>query len=130
MLEKSEAANYREAALEYLDGLYGYAMVLTRDHSAAGDLVQETYLRAASRFERLRADSNLKAWLYTILRNIHLNHVRHRQSGPQMVDIEDPYSGTSDILRSDCVDPLSSYIGKIQQRDVRRAIESLSPRVS
>ena len=32
--------------IEYLDGLYGYAMALTRNHARAEDLVQETYVRA------------------------------------------------------------------------------------
>jgi RNA polymerase sigma-70 factor (ECF subfamily) len=41
--------------LEYLDGLYGYAMVLTRNHAEAEDLVQETYVRAMPAMNRLRS---------------------------------------------------------------------------
>ena len=44
--------------VEYLDGLYSYAMVLTRNHAEAEDLVQETYVRALKAMGRLRAGSN------------------------------------------------------------------------
>jgi len=71
---------FRELALEYLDGLYGYAMTLSRSKTEAEDLVQETYLRAARAFGRLGPDTNLRSWLFTILRNVYLNLVRRRQS--------------------------------------------------
>src|SRR5580704_18056118 len=74
--------------IEYLDGLYSYAMVLSRNHAEAEDLVQETYVRAIQAFGRLRAGSNMKGWLFTILRNIWLNQLRKRRNGPQMIEIE------------------------------------------
>jgi RNA polymerase sigma factor (sigma-70 family) len=69
----------------YMDGLYGYAMVLTGDATVAADLVQETYVRAMEPMGRLREDSNVKAWLYTILRNIGLNQVRRQRTGPRLL---------------------------------------------
>src|ERR1700721_4786775 len=74
--------------LEYLEGLYSYAMILSRNHAEAEDLVQETYIRAMQAMRRLRADSNVKGWLFTILRNIWFNQLRKRRNGPQMVEIE------------------------------------------
>src|SRR5258708_14485329 len=58
---------------EVFDGLYGYAMVLSRDRTEAEDLVQETCVRAVQAIESLRPDGNGKGWLFTILRNIWLN---------------------------------------------------------
>ena len=49
--------------LHYIDGLYGYAMALTRNHAEAEGLVQETYVRAMQAMQKLRADSNIKGWL-------------------------------------------------------------------
>jgi RNA polymerase sigma-70 factor, ECF subfamily len=46
--------------IESIDGLYGYAMSLTRNHAQAEDLVQETYVRAIPAMERLQADSKSK----------------------------------------------------------------------
>src|ERR1700723_4496958 len=73
--------------IEHLDGLYSYAMVLSRNHAEAEDLVQETYVRAIQAMGRLRADSNTKGWLFTILRNIWLNQLRKRRNGPPMAEI-------------------------------------------
>jgi RNA polymerase sigma-70 factor (ECF subfamily) len=115
----------RELALEYLDGLYGYAMTLTRNKTEAEDLVQETYLRAVRAFDRLRPDSSVKSWLFTILRNIYLNQVRHQQSGPPMVEMEDQFSDLPDTTGSGELDQLSNYLTTLKRQDVHRAIESL-----
>ena len=69
-------------SIEYLDGLYGCALVLTRNHAEAEDLVQETYVRALQAMGRLRVGSNMKGWLFTILRNIWFNQLRKWRNGP------------------------------------------------
>jgi RNA polymerase sigma-70 factor, ECF subfamily len=74
--------------LEYLDRLYSYAMVMTRNRAEAEELVQETYMRAVTAARRLRPDSNIKSWLFTILRNVWLNQLRKRRSDPQIVEID------------------------------------------
>src|SRR3979490_2978380 len=84
----ARAGQANTMGVECLDGLYSYAMVLTRNHAEAEDLVQETYIRAMQAMRRLRADSNIKSWLFTILKNIWFNQLRKRRNGPQMVEIE------------------------------------------
>jgi RNA polymerase sigma-70 factor (ECF subfamily) len=46
-----------------------FAISLTRDLTAADDLVQDTVVKAWSNFDRFAAGSNMRAWLFTILRN-------------------------------------------------------------
>ncbi|MDT7814578.1 MAG: hypothetical protein QOJ42_4494 [Acidobacteriaceae bacterium] len=84
----AEAGQADRIGVECLDGLYSYALVLTRNHADAEYLVQETYVRAMQAVARLRAGSNMKGWLFTILRNIWFNQLRMRRNGPQMVEIE------------------------------------------
>jgi len=62
-----------QAFMNCPDGLSGYAMVLSRDRTEAEDLVQETCVRAMQAMESVRPCSNVKSWLFTILRNIWLN---------------------------------------------------------
>src|SRR5215472_8249522 len=81
---------------EYLDALYSYALVLARNNTEAEDLVQETCLRALRAMGRLRANSNLKSWLFTILRNIWLNQLRQRRTTPEMVELDSDGTGTND----------------------------------
>ncbi|HEX8892017.1 MAG TPA: sigma-70 family RNA polymerase sigma factor, partial [Terriglobales bacterium] len=72
---------------EYLDGLYGYAMVLSRNSTDAEDLVQETCLRALRAIDGLRAEGSVKSWLFTILRNIWLNQLRGRRTAPDQIEL-------------------------------------------
>lgn len=113
-----------QAALEYLDSLFGYAMVLTRNPTEAEDLVQETYLRAVRAFGRLMPDSKLKSWLFAIMRNIWLNQLRHERAGPMFieVDAEDDPGIPLDPLTND---PHVSYVRKLEREEVRAAIENL-----
>jgi RNA polymerase sigma-70 factor (ECF subfamily) len=112
------------AGLEYIDGLYGYAIVLTRNHAEAEDLVQETYVRAIQAMGRLRPDGNIKSWFFTILRNIWLNQLRRRRSGPQMVDMDAEDSVASEVP-SPTKDSLALYVTKFEQEQVREAIMKL-----
>ncbi|HMF79640.1 MAG TPA: sigma-70 family RNA polymerase sigma factor [Bryobacteraceae bacterium] len=116
---------FRESALQYLDRLYGYARTLTRNQAEAEDLVQETYRRAMRAFEHLRPDSNLRSWLFTILRNVWLNQVPHVRSNFRVVEMDEPVSGTWDFEDKSSKDPLLLYLTKVKQADVRKAIENL-----
>ena len=69
-----------EASLtEQIPYLRRYAAVLCRDRDRADDLVQECLLRAIDNIEQFQPGTNLRAWLFTILRNAYLNHCRRDQ---------------------------------------------------
>src|ERR1700689_392170 len=111
-------------SIEHVDGLYSYALVLTRNHAEAEDLVQETYVRAMPALGRLRAESNMKGWLFTILRNVWLNQLRKRRTGPRIVE-----TGVEDGFTHDMVEPSKDsyaiYVSKIETEQVRAAIQKL-----
>ncbi len=108
----------------YIDGLFGYAMVLTRNPADAADLVQETYVRALKAKESLGPGSNVKSWLFTILRNIWLNQLRHERTAPQLVELE-AHEGIADVAIETSKDPHAQYVSKIEQETVRNAIQQL-----
>jgi RNA polymerase sigma-70 factor, ECF subfamily len=107
--------------MEYMDGLYGYAMVLTGDATAAAGLVQETYVRAMEPIGRLREDSNVKAWLYTVLRNIRLNQLQQQRSRPRLLADEN----TADLIIETAKDPLALHVSKMEVEQMREAIMRL-----
>jgi RNA polymerase sigma-70 factor, ECF subfamily len=110
---------------EYIDGLYSYALVLTRNHAEAEDLVQETYVRAIPAMSRLRPESNVKAWLFRILRNIWINQLRKRRSDPQVG--QSAMEGVSvDNVANPGKDSYEIYAGKQEVLRVRAAIAQLS----
>jgi RNA polymerase sigma-70 factor, ECF subfamily len=107
---------------EYLNGLYGYAVVLSRNRTQAEDLVQETCLRALRAMERLRPDSNIKSWLFTILRNIWLNQLR--QSRTEVVELDLDENSANQAVDT-AKDPYAAYVSKVERDQVRQAIEQL-----
>ena len=111
--------------LEHTDGLFTYAMALTRNSFEAEDLVQETYVRAIEAMGRLREHSNVKAWLYTILRNIRLNQVRQRRTRPKLVEL-DAHENAADLVIDSARDPHALYVDKLERQQVRVALQRLS----
>jgi RNA polymerase sigma-70 factor, ECF subfamily len=109
---------------EYVDGLYSYALVLSRNRTEAEDLVQETCLRAIRAMDRLRPDSNAKSWLFTILRNIWFNQLRKWRTAPEVVELDldgDGANRAADTRK----DPHATYVSNIEQEQVRTAIQQL-----
>jgi len=110
--------------LEYIDSLYRYAMVLTRNRTDAEDLVQETYVRAIEAYGRLRENSNVKGWLFTILRNLWLNQLRRVRSGPQFLEGDGEIHVVEGIA-GNLPDAHSVLEGQEDARRVRAAIGQL-----
>src|SRR5262249_46354986 len=112
--------------LEYLDSLYAYAMVLSHNHAEAEDLVQETYVRAIPAMSRLRPESNVKSWLFRILRNAWLNQLRKRRTAPESLLSEGEDGAVMDVVEPS-KDAYHAFVSKIDAERVRAAIQALSP---
>ncbi|HMD01299.1 MAG TPA: RNA polymerase sigma factor [Ferruginibacter sp.] len=69
---------FSQALISNADYLKPFAITLTRDTESARDLLQETMYRALVNQEKYNAGTNIKAWLYTIMRNIFINDYRRR----------------------------------------------------
>jgi RNA polymerase sigma-70 factor (ECF subfamily) len=84
---KPSSEQFEKLALDQLDTLYRVANRLTRDPDRAGDLVQETYLRAFRSREGFDLkEHGMRPWLLRILRNLHLSRVDREKRQPVPVD--------------------------------------------
>jgi RNA polymerase sigma-70 factor (ECF subfamily) len=117
--EKSpeEEADLATQIVKLRPRLLRFAWSLTRDREAAEDLAQETIARALASQWRFQPGTNLKAWLFRILRNIHLNVLRAAGTHPALVSIEE-------LL----VEPTSPYEQNLNPVEAR-VLERADPRL-
>ncbi|HNX65740.1 MAG TPA: RNA polymerase sigma factor [Bacteroidales bacterium] len=101
--------------------LQKYAMSLTLDRDNALDLVQDTYLKAIQNQDKFIDETNLKAWVFTIMKNTFINNYRRKIRENTMMD------GTQELyyinLPSDkgTISPESSYA----ENEINKAVNSL-----
>lgn len=92
--QEDKIREFESQALEHIDSLFNVGMRMTRNREEAEDLVQETYLKVHRFSHTFKEGSNLKAWLFKILRNTFINTFRKKIREPKEVhynEIEDFY---------------------------------------
>jgi len=73
--------------IEQIPRLRRYARALTGNPNAAEDLVQDCLERSWNKFHLWQSGSNMRAWMFTIMHNIHVNQVRKAISRPTVVSL-------------------------------------------
>ena len=68
--------NEAERLVELIPRLRRYARALVGDRATADDLVQDTLERAWAKLHLYRRGTDLRAWLFTVMHNVHVNRVR------------------------------------------------------
>jgi len=127
---------FEQEALKYLDELFASAMRMTRQKEAAEDLISEVYAKAWKSFGQFEPGTNLRAWLYKILTNTYINHYRHKQRQPLMVELDRPegpdqgsggdlYDKILGASKSPFENPDQVLANRILDQDLKQAIESL-----
>ncbi len=82
----SSLPTFADQVLDHLDALYAFAFRLSRDAALAEDLVQDTFARAVAAASQFQPDSNLRSWLFRILRNLHIDELRRARRDPLQRD--------------------------------------------
>ena len=77
---------FEQDALPHLDELYRGALRFTRNPADAEDLVQDAMVKAYAAFDQYKPGTNLRAWLFRILRNTYINKYRKEQRRPPTAD--------------------------------------------
>ncbi|MEP7084749.1 MAG: sigma-70 family RNA polymerase sigma factor [Betaproteobacteria bacterium] len=100
----------RERIVRHIPALRRYARLLAGDAHRADDLVQDTLLRACAKWSLWRPDSNLRAWLFTLMHNLFIGQLR--SAPPATISTSD----LADVGRDD--DPAATI-------DLERALAAL-----
>jgi RNA polymerase sigma-70 factor (ECF subfamily) len=96
--------------------LRAFAWFLARNRERADDLVQDTIVRALGAAHRFQPETNLKAWMFTILRNLHYNEVRKNRV--QVQSLDDPLAYEPAVL--------PAQMASLEFGDFRRAFWQLA----
>lgn len=124
--------SFDEAALRYLDPLYGMALRLTRNPTRAEDLVQDTYVKAFRHWALFQEGTNLKAWLFKILTNTFFNDYKKKTREGATVDYDEVQDFSLALAapeESEEIDrggmPLDAYLKEVMDEEVLRALDEL-----
>ena len=109
-------SSFNDAVLELVPNLRAFARSLTRDAVSADDLVQDTLVKAITNKEKFAEGTNLRAWLFTIMRNTFYNN-RAKASR----EAEDP---EGDLTAQLSVKP--DHDGRLQYAEFQAAFAKLS----
>ncbi len=116
------ALEFNTSLIEMKSNLQRFAMSLTSDRDAALDLVQDTYLKAITYKDKFVDYTNLKAWVFTIMKNTFINNYRRNVKENTIID------GTKDLYFLNLphdkgfISPESKY----SEGEIQKAIDSLS----
>jgi RNA polymerase sigma-70 factor, ECF subfamily len=109
---------FGEAIVAQLPRIRAYARALKRDYVAADDLVQDTLVRALSRKHLFEPGTKMREWLFSIMRNTHVDDVRHGVRHGTAVDLDAMANVLSVEAKPDV---------RFLFEDLGRALETLAP---
>lgn len=111
------APSFNNELIGTISHLRAFARSLTGDSDTADDLVQDAIVRALAARQQYTPGTNFKAWIFTILRNLHVNNLRRRKFRAEPIDEISP-EVWSVLPRQDA---------KLEIDDFQRALAKLSP---
>lgn len=98
-----------------------FAFTLTKDQEAAKDLVQETLFRALANKEKYHIGTNIKAWMYTIMRNIFINNYRRKSKQQTIFD----HTANDFLIDTNQVTVTNDAVATLNLKEVQEAIHKL-----
>ena len=112
---------FNEMLLTNADFLKPFAINLTRDTEAANDLYQETLYKALANKEKYNVGTNIKAWLFTIMRNIFINDYRRKTKQKTIFD-STPNDYLINLKQSSVANAAES---DMRMKEINKAIQEL-----
>jgi len=106
----------RDELVEHLPAMRAFAISLTRNGSTADDMVQDTLVKAWTNIDKFKSGTNMRAWLFTILRNTYYSS--RRKAKREVADV--------DGVHTEALAEKPAHDGRLQMTDFRSAFAKLS----
>lgn len=114
--------NFQVLVVNMIASLKPYAINLTKNMDDAHDLLQETVYRALTNHEKYVEGTNLKAWLFTIMKNIFINNYRRAAKRNTLIDTTDNLY----FINMPSINMAHTGTGNLMLEDINHAIDNLS----
>ena len=124
MSETRKGSEFADEAINHLDPLYRGALRLTRNPEQAQDLVQDTYVRALRYQHSFEAGTNMKAWLFAIMRNLFWDRFKNLHKDDVSLDDVGDFV-LFEKLRDEGARPEADVLDRIAASEVVTAVEKL-----
>ncbi|WP_343558513.1 sigma-70 family RNA polymerase sigma factor [Sphingobacterium sp.] len=108
--------------IEQSDSLKLYARNFTSDYEDANDLVQDTILKAVTYFKNFKEGTNLKGWLYTIMKNTFINNYRRIVKTNSFITKDEEISNSNLLISASSNQGESKFV----MEDIHEALANLS----
>ena len=105
----------RDELPDHLPAMRAFAISLTRNSAVADDMVQDTLVKAWTNIDKFEPGSNMRAWLFTILRNTYYSS--RRKAKREVADV--------DGIFTESVAEKPAHDGHMQMAEFRRALDTL-----
>jgi RNA polymerase sigma factor (sigma-70 family) len=113
--------DFNELLVDNADFLKPFAVNLTKNSESANDLYQETLYKALANSEKYNSGTNIKAWLFTIMRNIFINDYRRNAKRKTILD-----STPEDyLINMRQVSVVNTAESSLREKEINAAIEGL-----
>jgi len=127
----SEPSDFERLIVEKLDSFWRYALSLTGHKDQAQDLLQDALTRGFERFDLFDRSLSFKAWMFTIIRNTRVDHLRkgnarRRQESAWLLGADPPEVAES-LLYAIPLDPEALLVQREHLERIQEAIRLLSP---
>ncbi len=124
-LRRGDLDALAELVTRYQHRLYRYLLRIVRQPAEAEDLFQQTWLRVAGQIHRFDPKRNFEAWLFTLSRNLAIDHLRRVR--PESLDDQEPgeRAATPAALRSSEPPALDLAIARERSYQISAALETL-----
>ncbi len=106
----------KDELVTHLPALRAFALSLTRNRASADDMMQDTVLKAWSNMDKFQPGTNMRAWLFTILRNNYYSS--RRKLNREVADVDNVFSDTLSVK--------PDHDGRLQMMDFKNAFEKLA----
>jgi RNA polymerase sigma-70 factor (ECF subfamily) len=124
---KNQIISFQAEIISFSKTLRPFAFSLTKDNEEAKDLIQETVFKALRYKDKFSEGTNIKAWMYTIMRNIFINNYRRKVKQNTFIDSSDNQFliNSSEVVKT----ARNEGENKMMMKDINAAIGGLKDEI-